>query len=163
MPGESEPPAVVFLREVVACEYAGLMFRHDYRREAAAALAYWERRCRKAELLYSVSDQEERQRQWRSLINGGIRLALARTGRWPADKHILLGPDDPFELPAVDAEHALNSLLMPAASTRKTRRQRAIDERGLPPGVSSEAERLELLRPLAQLVHARLREFGLAA
>jgi hypothetical protein len=43
MPGESAPPAVVFLRSIVECEHAGLMFRYDYRREAAQALAYWGR------------------------------------------------------------------------------------------------------------------------
>lgn len=35
MPGESEPPVVVFLREVVACEYAGLMFRYHAGAEPA--------------------------------------------------------------------------------------------------------------------------------
>ena len=150
MPGESEPPAVVFLRSIVACEHAGLMFRYDYRREAAAALSYWERRCKKVELQYSVPDEAERRTSWRRILNGALRIHLGKHGRWPADKRVLFSAVDEFELPACDPDLALSAL------------RKAIDERVPGTWSGTEAERRELLLPLARLVHQRLAQFGLA-
>ena len=162
MPGESEPPAVVFLRSIVACEHAGLMFRYDYRREAAAALSYWERRCKKVELQYSVPDEAERRTSWRRILNGALRIHLGKHGRWPADKRVLFSAVDEFELPACDLDLALSALLSGGNRQQSRRRRKAIDERVAAQWSGSEAERKKLLLPLAQLVHARLKEFGLA-
>jgi hypothetical protein len=163
MPGEPEPPAVAFLRTIVAGQHAGLMFRHDYRRESASALAYWERRCKRAELQYDVADADERRDSWCKLVNGGIRLHLGKIGRWPQDKHVLLTAADEIDVTGLpDPDLVLSALLIGGHNRHARRRLRAIDERVPAVWSGSENERNALLRSLAKLVHQRLKEFGMA-
>jgi hypothetical protein len=159
MPGEAMPEAVLFLREIVGTEHEGSRFRVEYRREAASALSYSERRAKKAELQYSVPDQDERHRQWRGVLNGCIRLHLGRRGLWPERRNVLFRPDDTLEMPPHDPELGLAALLY--AGSRKARRPRAIDERSVPT-IASDAQRLEILRSIAKVTHGRLKRFGLA-
>jgi hypothetical protein len=162
MPGESEPEAVLFLRDIVGTEHEGSRFRVEYRREAAAALSYWERRCKKAELQYNVPDENERRASWRKLVNGGIRIHLGKIGRWPQDKHILFGAGDEIDVAGLpDPDLVLSGLLF-GGNRPQRRRRRAIDERTPAVWSGTEAERKAMLRPLAQLVHQRLKAFGLA-
>jgi hypothetical protein len=65
-------------------------------------------------------------------------------------------------LPARDLDLALSALLSGGNRQQSRRRRKAIDERVAAQWSGSEAERKKLLLPLAQLVHARLKEFGLA-
>jgi hypothetical protein len=89
------------------------------------------------------------------------RIHLGKHGHWPRRKDVLFSAADTFELPPIDPDVALSALLG-RARQRSRRRQRAIDQRV--PGVwsGSEEERRELLRPVAQIVHQRLAQFGLA-
>lgn len=164
MPDEAPPEAIVFLRHVIDAEFDnGARFSPQFRRESAAAVSYWERRCKKAELTFGVPDLDEKRRAWRALINGAIRLHLSKVGRWPQDSRVLLGPNDPFEVPAADPETTLSALLLGGHNRQeRRRRQRSIDERT--PGVWSgtQEERRELIRPLARLAHQRLAQFDLA-
>jgi hypothetical protein len=159
MPGETLPEAVMFLREIIGTEHEGSRFRVEYRREAAAALAYYERRVKKAELQYKVADQDERLRQWRGVLNGCIRVHLGRRNLWPGRRDILFKPADPIELPPYDPELGLAALLY--AGSRKAKRPRAIDERSVPT-IASDAQRIEILRSIAKVTHGRLKQFGLA-
>jgi hypothetical protein len=158
MPGEEPPPAVKWLRKMVD----DLSAPTGYRRECAAALAYWERRAKKVELAYNVADDTERRRQWRSLVNGAIRLHLAKIGKWPERKDVLMGPDDLLEVPAANPEVVLSAILLGSSNRAARRRQKAIDERATELWSGSEAERTELIRPVARLAHERLMAFGLA-
>jgi hypothetical protein len=99
----------------------------------------------------------------RGVINGSLRIHLGRHAHWPARKDVLFKAADELEAPASDPDLVLSALLL-GGSNRQLgrRRQRAIDERVSAQWSGTEAERRELLRPLARLVHARLREFGLA-
>jgi hypothetical protein len=162
MPGEDEPPAVMFLRSIVASQHKGLMFHYDHRTAAAQALAYWERRCKKAELQYDVADEAERTNAWRRLINGGIRFHLTQHNRWPRDKHILIGSDEPFELPPHDPSLVLSALMLGGNRQARRRLKRAIDEPVTGVWSGTEEERQALLRVLAVAMHQRLAEFKLA-
>jgi hypothetical protein len=122
MPGETEPPAVVFVRSVVALEHAGTMFRYDYRRESAAALAYWERRCKKAELQYKVPDENERRASWRRILNG---VLCAHLGKHPRRNDVLFKVSDTFEMPPCSPEVALSAILLGANSPQRRRRQKS--------------------------------------
>jgi hypothetical protein len=157
MPGEEPPPAVKWLRKMVA----DLSAPTSYRRECAAALAYWERRAKKVELTYNVADDIEKVRQWRSLVNGAIRLHLAQIGKWPERKDVLMGPDDLLEVPAANPEVVLSALLLGSSNRQQRRRQKAIDERATELWSGSETERAEVLRPIARLAQQRLQEFGI--
>ena len=114
MSGEAEPPAIAFLRWLLAYKAAdGEQFSPSFRRESAAAIAFWERKCRRAELQYSVADQDEIRASWRRIINGLLRRHLWAHNRWPRDKHVLYTEGELFELPPHDPELALSALLMP--------------------------------------------------
>jgi hypothetical protein len=157
MPGEEEPPAVVFLRSIVNCEHPGLMFHHNYRTAAAEALAYWERRCKRAELQYDVPDDTELRTKWRRILNGLIRAHLVTTQRWPRDEYFLIAADEPFTMPAGDPDTTLAALLLGGQNRHAKRRQKAIDQpvaSGMWSG--SEEQRLALIRPLAELVRQRI-------
>jgi hypothetical protein len=161
MPGESEPEGVIFLREIVGTEREGSRFKVEYRREAASALSYWERRCKKAALSFDVADQDERREKWRRVLNGLIRHHLHRRHLWPQRKDVLFGPNDHFEMPGDDPDRALNAILLPPAN-RHERRKRTIDDPGRTPVIGSETERLSIIKPVAEAVLARLRKFDLA-
>jgi hypothetical protein len=158
MPGEPAPESVRFLRDIIADDEAPT----NLRLEAATACAYFERRSQKAALTFDVADVDEKRRQWRRLVNGGIRHHLAKHGRWPADKAALLGPDDAFDLPEVDPNLVLSALLLGGSNRHARRRQKAIDQPVTGVWSGSERERTELLKVLAQAMHQRLAEFKLA-
>lgn len=153
--GEAEPETIMFLRWITGDEQLSPQFR----RESAQALAYWERRCHKAALQYAVPDADERMAKWRRVLNGLIRHHLWLHGRWPADKHILIGPDDPFETPPGDPDRMLAAILFPA--NRHARRKRAIDDPGGLPIISSETEQRQLVEQAAEALRQRLSQFGL--
>jgi hypothetical protein len=157
MPGEPEPASVQYLRALLDDPEVPT----NHRRESAAAVAYFERRSRKAMLAFDVPDDTQRITKWRRVLNGCLRFHLAQHGRWPADKRVLLGPNDLFEPPAGDPDRALNALLLPAAN-RHERRRRAVDDPGGVASIGSEAERMSILRSIAEFVHQRLAEFKLA-
>lgn len=166
LPGESEPEAVVFLRWIIDFDggQKGERFSPSFRREAAAALSFWQRRAAKMALTYEVPDQTERAAGWRKLINGAIRLHLSEHDLWPARRDILLTAAeeivDVASLP--DPERVLSALMLPAGGNRHARRRlKAIDERLADIFLGTEAERLALIKPLALLAEARLAEFGL--
>jgi hypothetical protein len=163
MPGEDEPPAVVFLRSIVASQHKGLMFHYDHRTAAATALSYWERRRTKAELQYAVADDAERTNAWRRLINGGIRFHLTQHNRWPQDKHILLTDSDAFDVPNTDPSLVLSALMLGGNRQARRRLKRAIDEPVTGVWSGTEEERQALLKVLAQAMHQRLAEFKHAA
>jgi hypothetical protein len=161
--GEAEPEAITFLRWVISfVGQEGDQFSPSFRREAAAALAFWQRRVARSALQYNVAGVDEKRRQWRSLVNGAIRLHLARIGKWPERKDVLMGPDEALELPAADPEVVLSALMLGSSNRQQRRRQKAIDERAAELWSGSETERAELLRPIARLAHERLQAFGLA-
>ena len=162
MPGEAAPPAVVFLRSIVAMEHAGLMLRFDLRREAAQAVAYWERRAKRAELQYEVPDQTERRESWRKLINSALRVHLSKHGCWPAGKDMLLQPGDEFEMPATDPEIAYSAMMLGGNRHQRRQRQKFLDERLPGKWTGDETERAELIRVIATAAHQRLLQFGLA-
>jgi hypothetical protein len=56
LPGEQRPPGVEWLRKMVE----DLTAPTGYRREAASALAYWERRAAKMAVTYEVADADQR-------------------------------------------------------------------------------------------------------
>jgi hypothetical protein len=146
MPGEAPPESMQCLRGIIDDGSVAT----NLRREAAAACAYFERRSKKAAIAFNVADLDEKRRQWRKLVNGGIRVHLGKIGRWPADKRMPFSAVDEFELPACDPDLALSAL------------RKAIDERVPGTWSGSEAERRELLLPLARIIHQRLAQFGLA-
>ena len=163
MPGESEPPAIVFLRSVVASEHEGLMFRYDLRREAAQGLAYWERRCKRAALQFAVPDADEKRRAWLRIINGGLRAHLTTRGSWPARKDVLLTDTDEIDVASLpDPDLVLSALLLGGNRQQRRQRQKAIDEPVAATWSGTEEQRIETIRPLAKAVHRRLAEFGLA-
>lgn len=162
MPGEQPPEAVMYLREIVGTEHEGSRFRVEFRREAATALSYYERRCKKAELQYVVPDQDEQKRQWRAVINGCLRIHLEKRGL-SRRKDVLIGTDDQIAMPAaIDPEVALSAVLLGGNRHERRRRQKAIDERVTGTWSGTEAERQEILRAIGQVMHHRLLQFGLA-
>jgi hypothetical protein len=157
MPGEAPPASVQYLRDIIDDDSAATNFR----REAAAATAYFERRSRKAALSFAISDVDAKRETWRRLLNGALRHHFWRHGRWPQDKALLLGQADEIDIVGLpDPEIVTAALLVPAGNRHTRRRQRAIDE-PVTTGVWSgtESERKEVLRPLARAVHARLAQF----
>jgi hypothetical protein len=149
-----EPPAVVFLRKIISTRIDGKPFSAVFRHQAAAALAYWERRAKQAALKFEVADNTQRITAWRRLINGCIRFHLAQHNRWPQDKHLMIGSDEHFEMPPYDPELALNALLLIPASQTKNRRK-AIDQPDAP-RITSDLQRLEILTAIAETMHSRL-------
>jgi hypothetical protein len=143
----------MFLKHVIDYEHNGERYGPQFRRESAAALSYWERRCAKARLQYSVPDEGERRASWRRILNGALRIHLKEH---PRRNKVLFGPADTFELPSIDPDVALSALLLGSNSRQGRRRQKAIDERVAGVWSGTEAERKELLRPLSQIVHRRL-------
>jgi hypothetical protein len=158
MGGEPEPEAVRFLRWITD---AGERFSAQWRREAAQALAYWERRVAKMAVTFDVADEAERREKWRRICNAGIRHHLWLHNRWPRDKHILLTASDAFEVPDIDPDAVLSALFVGAQNRHQRRRLKAIDERVTGTWSGSEAERVELLRVLAVAMHQRLEQFKL--
>lgn len=152
MAGELEPEGVRFLRWITASEFNPL-----FRREAAQALAYYERRVAKMAVTFDVADEAELRTKWMRILNGCIRAHLAKHQRWPQDKHLLIGPNETFKKPSGDPDTALSALLLAGNNRHARRRQRKIDEpvsSGMWSG--SEQERLELIRPIAELIHERI-------
>ena len=159
MPGEAPPEFVRYLRAIIDDVSAATNFR----REAAAACAYFERRSQKAALDFDVRDLDEKRQIWTRILNACLRYHLGRANAWPTRRDVLFRDGDEFEMPSGEPEQVLTALLQPAGSNRHARRrQRAIDDPGELPVIASEAERFALIRPIARLVHTRLKEFGLA-
>jgi hypothetical protein len=150
--GEILPPAVVYLRDVIDDPEAPT----NYRREAAAALAYYQRRVKKAELLYSVADQDERRETWRRVLNACICYQCRLNGR--QHKSVLLTADDTFQTPACEPEFALAALL--GGSNRQHRRraqQTKIDERiQVVTWAGSEQERRQVIAQVAAAIQPHI-------
>ena len=160
LPGEAPPASIVFLRWIINFKGAGgVQLDPTFRREAAAATAYFERRSAKAALTYDIADLDTKRRQWRDLINGSLRRLMQRG--W-GSAEALIGPDDPFEMPVEDPERCQAALLQERGSTRTRRRLRAVDDPGTLPAIASEAERAALIRAIAKAAHRRLAEVSAA-
>jgi hypothetical protein len=164
-PGEPEPEAVRFSRWITDAEFdRGERFSAEFRREAAQSLAYWERRRERAELQFAVPDTDEKRRAWVRLVNGGLRTFLSKRGRWPQDKRVLLTAADDIDLAGLpDPELVLSAVCVGPQNRHERRRARAIDEPIAGTWSGTEEQRLELIRPLAAAVLARLSKFGLAS
>ena len=163
LPGEELPEAIKFLRYIIDFRARdGSQFSAGFRREAAAGLAYWQRRAQKMVIEYDVSDQAELRVKWTRIVNGALRFYLNQRGLWPRRKDVLFDRDDLFELPAGDPDRTLMALQHPVAVNRHEKRRRAVDDPGGPATIGSEAERLSIIRPIARLVLERLAKFGLA-
>jgi hypothetical protein len=149
-PGTPEPPAVTFLRATLNPDN-----NHppQFRREAGAALAYFERRHAKASLKFNVDNSSETRTAWSRILNAAIRAHLWKHHRWPADKHLLITPNQITNLPAYPPETALSAILSP--QTRKPARRKALDQPDSPT-VTSPEQRQEILRFIAQTIHAHL-------
>jgi hypothetical protein len=149
-----EPPAVVFLRNIIAYRAHGKPYSAVFRHQAAAALAYWERRAKQAALKFDVADNTQRTTAWRRILNGCLRFHLAQNGRWPQQQHLLIGSDEPLDPPPYDPELALNALLLTPNSQTKTRRK-AIDQPDAP-HITSDKQRSAILTAIAETMHSRL-------
>jgi hypothetical protein len=166
MPGEPEPQGVRFLRWIIETEGAdGLRFSPQFRRESAAALAYYQRRAQKAQLLYNVADADERRETWRRILNGALRVHLGKHGHWPQRTDVLLTAADKIDVAGLpDPELVLSALLLGGGNRQeRRRRQRTVDERVVALWSGTEEERRALIRPVAKAVHQRLLLFGLAS
>jgi hypothetical protein len=146
-----EPPAVVFLRNIIAFRAHGKPYSAAFRHQAASALAYWERRAKQAAIKFSVTDDAERIAAWRRINNGTIRYAISKKHQWPQDKHSLITPNDSeFARPAYEPELALSAIFLPGEHTKK-RRAKAIDEPDKPT-IANEKQRQDILAAVAQSV-----------
>jgi hypothetical protein len=154
MPGEETTPAVAFLRNILTLRHHGKPYQATWRKEAAAALAYYERRARKAELQYEVPDQAERSAAWKRNLDSLLRQYLWTEGRWPHDKAALHG--DAWHALAADPELALAAILVPAEQRRKTR-QKAIDQ-PIAQHINTDGQRQDILRHVANSLYQRIME-----
>lgn len=163
LPGEAPPESIKFLRWVV--DYRGShgeQLDPSFRREAAAATAYFERRSAKAALVFEIADEDERREHWRKLINSALRVHLSKAGQWPAGKHMLLDPSDEFAMPAIDPDVAHSALMTGDNRHQRRQRQKALDERLPGKWSGNETEPAEILRVIAAAAHQRLAQFDLA-
>ena len=85
LPGEEPPESVAYLRSLID----DIDVATHFRREAAAACAYFERRSAKAALTFQVADLTEQQRQWTTIANAALRYRLTASNAWPEGRHIL--------------------------------------------------------------------------
>lgn len=154
LPGGAAPPAVAFLRNVMTRTFEGKHYRGDFRTRAGAALAYFERRSAMAALKYNVADDTERVEGWRHILNGLLRRHLAKHRRWPQDKALLLSPDDPFQAPPYPPQLGLAALFIP--TPRRRPRVKSVDEPESQHILSTHGQRIEILRAIAEAMHARL-------
>jgi len=158
LPGEAPPESIKFLRWILDFRgQGGAQLDPAFRREAAAATAYYERRSKKNALQYDVVDLEERRRQWVRILNACLRHHLRQRGR-PLRQEMLFALADEFAAPPCEPERALIVLLQPAGGQQRShRRLRAIDDPGLP-ATATEAERHEIVRAIAGILQRRLAE-----
>lgn len=152
MPGEDPPPAVAFLRNIIHASLHGTRYNPEWRRQAGAALAYYERRAKKAELMYQVPDQDERNAAWKRNLDSISRQQLWGAGKWPDHSDLLRRP---YTTPACDPELAITAMLIPAE--QKHRRRKAIDQ-PVNERVASSAHRLQILRSVAKCLQDRMAE-----
>ena len=158
LPGEAPPASIVFLRWVLDFRgQGGAQFDPSFRRESAAALAYFERRSKKHALQFDIVDLTERHKQWVRILNACLRYHLRQRGQ-PLRQDMLFRNDDEFAAPPCEPERAMAVLLLPAdGQQRSQRRLRSIDDPGLPANVS-ETERLQIVRAIALILQRRLAE-----
>ena len=146
-----EPPAVAFLRNIIAFRAHGKPYSAVFRHQAAAALAYWERRAKQAAIKFAVTDDTERTTAWRRISNGTIRYAISKNNRWPQDKLSLIAPNNTeFARPPHDPELAINAIFLPGEHTKK-QRAKAIDEPDKPT-IASEKQRINIIAALAAVI-----------
>ena len=149
LPGEEPPESVAYLRSLID----DIDVATNFRREAAAACAYFERRSKKAALTFEVADLTEQQRQWANIANACLRYQLTASGDWP-DARNLLQQDMPT--PTTNPETTIPALLMPVTRARSTtRKRRAVDDPGGTPIINSERERRDAIKPIAKLCAER--------
>jgi len=156
MPGEEPPPAVAFLRNIMNFRHNGQSYSAGWRSEAGSALAYYERRARKAELQYEVPDQEERIAAWKRTLDSLLRQRIWAKGHWPEDRDALAIP---FTAPECDPDLATTALIVPVEQQQRRVRQKAIDE-PIAERISSNRQRLEILREVAVSLQQRVMGLG---
>jgi hypothetical protein len=145
--GDKPPPAVSFLQHIIQFRKDGKAYKADYRRTAGAALAYYERRAKKAELLYKIPNLDQRNNNTRRLLNSLLRQHLWAAARWPQDKHLLLGPAD--DIPDINPELAISALLLDAPNQSSPKaKQKAVDQ-PLATQVETPLHRQQILRNVA--------------
>ena len=148
LPGEEPPESVAYLRSLLD----DIDVATNLRREAAAAVAYFERRSAKAALNFEVADASEQQRQWVTVINACIRYELTtRPGSnrsWPEDRELLRQGDVPT--PATATEPTVAAILLPVSRLAGRRRTKHIDDPGGMPIFASERERKAAIQPAAR-------------
>jgi len=151
MPGEEPTPAVAFLRNIIHVSHHGTRYNPEWRRQAGAALAYYERRAKKAELQYEVPDQDQRRAGWKRNLDSLLRQRLQADGKWPGSRAALA---QPFAIPNADPELAVSALLMSAEQGTKPR-QKAIDQ---PIGerITNRGQRVLVLRDVAVCLRERM-------
>jgi hypothetical protein len=149
LPGEEPPESIAYLRAIIS----DIDVATNFRREAAAACAYFERRSKKAALTFEVADLTEQQRQWANIANACLRYQLSLSGDWPQNRN-LLQQDAPT--PPTNPEVTIAALLMPVTRARSaSRKRRTVDDPGGTPILNSERERRDAIRPIAKLCAAR--------
>jgi hypothetical protein len=154
-PGTQPPPGVAYLRAFLAYRFQGKAYRAEWRREAAGALSYYERRSHINALKFQTPDDAEHRAQWRRILNGLIRRHLSAHAQWPQRKAILIGPAETFAYPPHHPELALAALMLPADHHARKARKRSLDQPDAPQ-IADETERLEVLAAIAQVMHRRL-------
>ena len=147
LPGEEPPESVAYLRILVDDVDQPTRFR----REAAAALAYFERRSAKAALTFEVADTSEQRRQWTTIANAALRYRLTTSSTWPENRDTLGEADEPPANPDL----TVAAMLMPARR-QTARKRKALDDPGGTPAITSERDRRTAIMPLARICHERM-------
>jgi hypothetical protein len=144
LPGDEPPESIAYLRSLLDDQDVPTNFR----REAAAACAYFERRSAKAALTFEVADTSEQRKQWAVIAKAALRARLSTTSAWPDHRHLLRSTEQIHQPPTSSPELAIAAMLTAAHSQASQRKRRAIDDPG-GPTINSERERRLAIRALA--------------
>jgi hypothetical protein len=159
MPGDEAPEAVKYLRYIIDYMKDGIQFPAAWRREAASAVSYYERRAAKNALQFQVTDTAEQNREWRALLNGVLRRHLWHAKRWPRDRAVLFAVDEALPAMPCDPSLALTALMLPFDRHSRRARRKGLDEPDMV-AITSEEQRRDILRAIARCMHRRLSEFA---
>lgn len=147
LPGDEPPESIAYLRSLLDNPTVATNFR----REAAAACAYFERRSAKAALTFEVAETSEQRAQWDAIARAAMRARLSTSRAWPECRDLL--PSDRSETPAGNPDQAIAALLTTARQTGQ-RKRRAIDDPGSPI-ITSERERRAAIKAVAGTIQPR--------
>lgn len=149
LPGDEPPESIAYLRFLADHPDVPTNFR----REAAAACAYFERRSAKAALTFEVADTSEQRSQWAAIARAALRARLSRASTWPECRELLRSTET-IKAPTSSPEQAIAALLTTAHTQTTQRRRRAIDDPG-GPAINSERERRAAIRAVAGTIQSQ--------